>query len=293
MALLTNWLNTDKFDVLRDKTNAIVTAVNEIAGGGLNQRLVKNSTSDFDYAFTNGELWQTSATSVNLSTLTVGGGVTLAIPFNTFNSASGLIIRVYSSAGSGNYFIAKITGTGVTYGTTNVDVQVLKIGGSGTFTDWQIVPYFPEVYYSEDYTVISNGTSNAVFFGVLGDANTGTTWGNITSKIQKNNSSIFLNASFSISQTSGSLSASKKIDLKFTTKYGIVIDDSYELKIPVNARIINNTTLAYIRSEILDATTLIDSGVSMVRIFAPVLSSNERAEVSFNLIAESSNKVII
>jgi hypothetical protein len=142
MALLSTISGTENVGLT--KINAVINTVNEFGGGGLNQRLVKNSTSDFDYAFTNGELWQTSATSVNLSTLTVGGGVTLAIPFNTFNSASGLIVKVYSSGGSGNYFIAKITGTGVSYGTTNVDVQVLKIGGSGTFTDWQIVPYFSD-----------------------------------------------------------------------------------------------------------------------------------------------------
>jgi hypothetical protein len=144
MATLTSWQNTDKFNVLRDKTNAIVTAVNEISGGNLNQRLVKDSGSDFDYTFTNGELWLNSATSVNLGSLTVGGGVTLAVPYNTLNSESGLKVRVYSSAGSGNYFVGLVTSTGPAYGTTNIGLTVTKIGGSGTFTDWIIVPYFVE-----------------------------------------------------------------------------------------------------------------------------------------------------
>jgi len=49
MALLQNWLNTDLFSAMRDKVNAIVTAVNNLAGGAVGFHPVKASSTDFNY----------------------------------------------------------------------------------------------------------------------------------------------------------------------------------------------------------------------------------------------------
>lgn len=53
MALLDDWLNADLFSQLRDKVNAIVTAVNFFGGGTANQLLFKTNSNDFEVEWRN------------------------------------------------------------------------------------------------------------------------------------------------------------------------------------------------------------------------------------------------
>jgi len=49
MALLTDWLNADTWDVVKDKFSAMLDVVNGTGGGTAGQVLTKSSGTDFDY----------------------------------------------------------------------------------------------------------------------------------------------------------------------------------------------------------------------------------------------------
>ena len=162
--------------------------------------------------------------------------------------------------------------------------RTIKIYGGATgsgIIDAINLKYLNSVNYTDGITGVSE-----IFQSITPTVNAGTTWGNITAKIQKKNSLILLNANFSISQTSGSLANGTAIDLKLNDKYKFVVDDDFELSFPVSCRIINNSTLAYIRSENLNGLTHIDSLSSVIRCYSPALSSNERAVITFNFIGQ-------
>ena len=147
------------------------------------------------------------------------------------------------------------------------------------------------VDYASNFVESGFGISN-VFSEVITETNTGTIWGSISAKAQKNNSSVFINASFDISQTSGNLiSRDKTIEFSMADKYKFVVDSDFELYFPVNARIVNNTNLTYIRSENLEGTIAADGIKTIIRIYSPQLNANERAEISFNFMGQALNTI--
>lgn len=74
MALLTNWLNGDLFSSLRDKVNAIVAAVNAAGTGTAGQVLRRNSSTTFDFSFSDDSVAAQTSNSGKL--LTTNGTVT-------------------------------------------------------------------------------------------------------------------------------------------------------------------------------------------------------------------------
>lgn len=74
MALLTNWLNGDTWNLVQGKFNSIVNFFNQTGGGTTGQVLTKQSNSDFDYA------WETPVSPVGAGGTT---GQVLAKQSNT------------------------------------------------------------------------------------------------------------------------------------------------------------------------------------------------------------------
>lgn len=170
MALLDNWLNADLFSTLRDKVNAIVSAVNAIGGGTVNQVPVKASSGDFDYTFSNPIFNTSSSTSNSIDytsnkTFTVPAG----LAYKPGNRA-----RAYSSATPTSF----IEGEVVSYSGTSLVIKPDAIGGSGTKTDWIIslgsaaTPYvnstttFPSISFSGGGTVTIN--TNQIGYSKIG-----------------------------------------------------------------------------------------------------------------------------
>lgn len=211
----------------------------------------------------NGEIYQVPAMSATRAS--ISETIVFRVDTNTYQSGEPTLYTDGTSINTNQNRTIKIyngmTGTGI------VDAINLK--------------YLNSVNYTDGITGVSE-----IFQSITPTVNAGTTWGNITAKIQKKNSLILLNANFSISQTSGSLANGTSIDLKLNDKYKFVVDDDFGLSFPVSCRIINNSTLAYIRSENLNGLTHIGSLSSVIRCYSPTLSSNERAVITFNFIGQ-------
>jgi hypothetical protein len=79
----------------------------------------------------------TSATSFLIGTGSKAFTTTAGLPIKVYNTAgSAQRYRVYSLANPANYMVGTVTA----YATTTLTILVDGVGGSGTFTDWQIAP---------------------------------------------------------------------------------------------------------------------------------------------------------
>lgn len=162
------------------KINNCIVAVNEFTAGNPNQFLVKNTGTDFDVEYTNSFNWLKSGSTINLTTLTVGTSATFFVKFNDMNSESNRIVKCYDNSNSGNFIVGKVVSTGV-YGTNTFDVQVISKGGSGTISNWNIIPYriesvttntqltkinedftFPNSIFQSDFKSTGFGAKNGV-----------------------------------------------------------------------------------------------------------------------------------
>src|SRR6478736_3452344 len=79
MALLDDWLNANTFDILRDKVNAIVAAVNPLGGGTTDQIWTKDSASDFDGSYKDKITSFISITGFNTGWTSSGGTISLSL----------------------------------------------------------------------------------------------------------------------------------------------------------------------------------------------------------------------
>jgi len=159
---LNKWLNSDLWSVLASKTDTWVDALNVLTGGTTGQRLVKSSSTDFDFEYSSPELLQTSTTSVDLSTVVIGAGFVLDIPYCSYNINSNLRLKCYSASSTSNYVIGTVYGVS---GGLTVSISVEKVSGTATVNDWVIVQYFDE-YSKYDTGVVTVLTSNTLIDSV-------------------------------------------------------------------------------------------------------------------------------
>ncbi len=202
MSLLSNWLNADLFSVLRDKVNAIVTAVNPLAGGATGQYLAKVNGTDFNSHWITPPFDAFITSSVTSNTIDYSGN-------KTFTVASGLTIkkgnrlRAASLANLSNF----IEGEVVSYSTTTLVIKPDVIGGTGTLIDWTISLGSGATIYRKIYT---NAFSAITFTGGTATINSQ------NSHIRKGNG--IINLSFQINFTSTSGFPSSQVTLTLNSE---------------------------------------------------------------------------
>lgn len=162
MALWSLINGTDLWSAAITKINNAINSYNGFNGGNLNQRLVKADTAtDFYVVWSDPETQINSSTSVNIGTTSIGDSVELTLLYHAYNNYNNTVIKAFSLSSPTNYIVGKVTAVTV----TTVLLSIIKVNGTGTFTDLVAVPY-TEVN-DKQYVVNQTTAVPNVIFGTV------------------------------------------------------------------------------------------------------------------------------